>query len=150
MKKKLKDLLFVLWCSLHRYGAKEYIIPNDARLTCCCLSVIDKSWDHRYLNVKLGCFFSYQDNCLIRICWLESHENKSEGLGYSWITAAHFLLCLFWDATDHTLIPLCCLCKSHVAGLISILLLRLWLDMKLSCCLHQLWLIGLSGLCSDV
>lgn len=50
-------------------------------------------------------------------------KNKSEGLRCSWITAAHFLLCLFWDATDHSLIPLCCLCKSHVAGLISILLL---------------------------
>lgn len=37
-----------------------------------------------------------------------------------------FFLFLFfspWDATDHTLIPVCCLCKSHVAGLISILLL---------------------------
>lgn len=26
---------------------------------------------------------------------------------------------------------------------------RLWLDMKLSCCLHQLWLRGLSALCSS-
>lgn len=25
-------------------------------LTCRCLSVIDKSWDHVYLNVKPGCF----------------------------------------------------------------------------------------------
>lgn len=34
-----------------------------------------------------------------------------------------FFLFFSWDATDHTLIPVCCLCKSHVAGLISILLL---------------------------
>lgn len=54
-------------------------MPNDARLTRRCLSVIDKSCDRRYLNAKLGCFSSYQDNCLIGICWLESHENKSEG-----------------------------------------------------------------------
>lgn len=95
-------------------------------LTCRCLSVIDKSWDNRYSNVKPGCFFSYQDNCLIGICWLESHENKSEGFWCSRITATHFfffLLSIFWDATDHSLIPLCCLCKSHVAGLICILLL---------------------------
>lgn len=53
---KSRNLLFVLRHSLPRYRAKEYIIPNDARLTCCCLSVIDKSWERRYLNVKPGCF----------------------------------------------------------------------------------------------
>ena len=96
-------------------------------------------------------FFSYQDNCLIGICCLESHENKSEGSWCSWITATHFFFSSSfpWDATDHSLIPLCCLCKSHVAAVDIHSPARLWLDTKLSCCLHQPWLRGLSGLCSD-
>lgn len=97
-------------------------------------------------------FFSYQDNCLIGICWLESHENKSEGLGCSWITATHFCFACFFFRRRYRSYPnpsvlsmqiTCRWVDIHSPA-------RLWLDMKLSCCLHQLWLRGLSGLCSDV
>lgn len=44
-------------------------MQNDAGLTCCCLSVSDKS-----LHVVFP--FSYQDNCLIGICLLEWIEKQ--------------------------------------------------------------------------
>lgn len=122
-------------------------------MTCCCLSVIDKSCDHRHLNVKLGCFSSYQDNCLIRICWMRSHTKKPQtnpkGLRCSWITAS-FLLCLFLrryrSYPNPPVLPMQITC--HWVDIHSPA--QLWLDMKLACCLHQLWLRGLSSLCSDV
>lgn len=118
--------MFVLLHCFHWYAAKEYIIPNDARLTRRCLSVIDKSWEHRYLNVKPGCFAPIRITVWSGFAgWNHMKTNLR-----AWV--AHKLQqhispslssCLCWDATDHTLIPLCCLCKSHVAGLISIILL---------------------------
>lgn len=120
----MRDLLFVLRQGLHWYGA-ENIISNDGSLTCRCLSVIDKSWERRYLNVKPGCFSPIRITVWSGFAgW--NHIKKKTNL-QAW--GAHelqkhiFCFASFWDATDHTLIPLCCLCKLRVTGLISILLL---------------------------
>lgn len=149
MKKKLKDLLFVLWCSLHRYGVKEYIIPNDARLTCCCLSVIDKSWDHRYLNVKLGCFSPIRITVWSGFAgWNHMKTNPRVWVTHELqrhIFALPFLR-RYRSYPNPSVLFMQITCRwvdIHSPA-------RLWLDMKLSCCLHQLWLIGLSGLRSDV
>lgn len=111
-----------------------------------CLSLI-KVGDRRYLNVKPRMFFySYQDNCLIGICWLESHENKSEGLRCRWITETRFFFCDAYRSYPNPSVLSMQITRRR-ADIHSPA--RLWLDMKLSCCLHQLWLRGLSGLCSD-
>lgn len=113
----------VLWRSRYRWEAKEGIIPHDARLTRCCLGVIDKSWVYTYLNAQPGWFSPIRITVWLGFAGWNHMKNKSEGLGCSCITAARLCFAFFWDATDHSLIPLCCLCKSHVAGLISFLLL---------------------------
>lgn len=96
-------------------------------------------------------FFSYQDNCLIGICWFESRKKKEEEklktkkskqIRGTW--GAHELqqhvsaLPLRWDGADHPLIPPRCLCKSHVTGLISILLLSSgWTRSSLVVCINS-------------
>lgn len=121
-KTKFWDLLFVLRHSLHRCGAKEHIMPNDACLTCRCLSVIDKSWYHRYLNVRPGCFSPIRITVWSGFAGWNHMKTNLRACG-AYKLQRHIFIYFFWDATDHTLILLCCLCKSHVAGLISILLL---------------------------
>lgn len=150
MKEKLRDLLFVVFLrlSLHRHRAKENIIPNDASLTCRCLSVIDKSWERRYLNVKPGCFSPIRITVWSGFAAWNHMKTNLRACGAHELQRHIFFIS--WDATDHSLIPLCCLCKSHVAAVDIHSPARLWLDTKLSCCLHQPWLRGLSGLCSDV
>lgn len=106
-------------------------------------------------------FFSYQDNCLIGICWLESHEKKRNKTKKpnktnprdsrcSWITAAHLCsaspLRRHWSSPNPSVLSMQITC--HRVDIHSPARLRL--DTKLSCCLHQLWLRGLSGLCSGV
>lgn len=128
-KKKLRDLLFVLRHSLHRCGEKENIMPNDACLTCRCLSVIDKSWYHRYLNVRLGCFSPIRITVWSGFAGWNHMKTNLRACGayklqqHIFFSFFSFRFAFFWDATDHILILLCCLCKSHVTGLISILLL---------------------------
>lgn len=88
--------------------------------------------------------FSYRDNCLIGICWLESHENKSERC-LCVFALPFFFLRRSRSYPNPSVLSMQITCRRvdiHYAA-------RLWLDMKLSCCLHQLWLRGLSGLCSN-
>lgn len=129
--------------------AERNIISNDARLTCRCLSVIDKSWDHRHSNVEPGCFSPIRITVWSGFAGL-NHTKKGETLKRkkskqirgTW--GAHELqqhvsaLLLRWDSADHPLIPPCCLCKSHVTGLISILLLSSgWTRSSLVVCINS-------------
>lgn len=146
----MKDLLFVLWRSLHRYGVKEYIILNDARLTCCCLSVVDKSWDHRYLNVKPGCFSPIRITVWLGFAgWNHMKTNLRVWVTHELlrhIFALPFFLRSYRSYPNPSVLFMQITCRwvdIHSPA-------RLWLDMKLSCCLYQLWLRGVSGLCSDV
>lgn len=147
MKKKLRDLLFVLQHSLHRYRAAENIMPNDACLTCRCLSVIDKSWDHRYLNVKPGCFSPIRITVWSGFAgWNHMKTNlRAWGARESHIFALPFLR-RYRSYPNPSVLSMQITCRwvdIHSPA-------RLWLDMKLCCCLHQLWLRGLSGVCSYV
>lgn len=110
------------WQCFNIYRRKEWIIPHDACLTYRCLSVVCLIFKY-----KPGMFVSsYRDSCLIRICSLESHKKKKKKKkrirrGFQFPVNYSSATCR--DATDHTLIPLRRLCKLHVAGLISIILL---------------------------
>lgn len=134
---------------LHRYRAKEYIIPNDACLTYCCLSVIDKSWEHRYLNVTLGCFSPIRITVWSGFAgWNHMKTNLQAWVAHKLqrhISALPFLRrCRSYPNPSVLSMQITCRWVDiHYSA-------RLWLDMKLPCCLHQLWLRGLSGLCSNV
>ena len=145
---KLRDL-FVL--RLHRYEAKEDIIPNDACLTCRCLSVIDKSCDHRYLNVRTGCFSPIRITVWSGFAAWNQMKTNLQAFGAHELQRHIYLFSLlilrrYRSDPNPSVLSMQITCRwvdIHSPA-------RLWLDMKLSCCLHQLWLRGLSGLCSDV
>lgn len=138
---------------------KEYIIPNDARLTCRCLSVIDKSSERRYLNVKPGCFSPIRITVWSGFAgWNHMKTNLRAWVAHElqWHIFFFHVFFFFFFALpflrryrsypNPSVLSMQITCRwvdIHSPA-------RLWLDMKLSCCLHQLWLRGLSGLCSDV
>lgn len=109
MEENWRELLFARW----QIGS---IMPDDACLTCRCLSVIDKSCGGWRLNAQPGCFSPIRITVWSGFAGCNHTGANLRVLRFRWITA------LRRDATDHAVIPLCRLCKSHVARLISILL----------------------------
>lgn len=138
--------MFVRHPSCCRCGEKGRIIPNDVCLTHRCLSVIDKSWERRYSQTKTGCISPIGITVWSGFAgW--NHMKTNPSAAFAFFALPFFFLSLRRSRSypNPSVLSMQITCRRvdiHYAA-------RLWLDMKLSCCLHQLWLRGLSGLCSN-